>query len=215
MKKTDSTPNKIKAKVGFHGVSDTDTVKALMTAYEGLLNNPAYPTTPVSLADFKTGIDQYSALIVDAEDGGSKAKTAKNKQRVQVLKQYTLLAHYVEMACKDDLATFTSSGFTAAVRTKTPPQPLTEVRFSWIDRGANSGQIVFKPQKASGAISYEVHYALVTNGAPGPWTTLTLTDTKKVTLSGLTPAGSYQFQIRGLGKLGYSDWMDTRTFICA
>ena len=43
MKKTDSTPNKIKAKVGFHGVSDTDTVKALMTAYEGLLNNLAYP----------------------------------------------------------------------------------------------------------------------------------------------------------------------------
>ena len=42
MKRTDSTPNKIKVKVGFHGVTDTDTVKALMTAYEGLLNNPSY-----------------------------------------------------------------------------------------------------------------------------------------------------------------------------
>jgi len=110
---------------------------------------------------------------------------------------------------------FTSSGFTAVVRTKTPPQPLTEVRFSWIDRGANSGQIVFKPEKLAGAVTYEVHYGLVTNGAVGPWTTLTLTDTKKVTINGLTPAGSYQFQIRALGKLGYSDWMDTRSFICA
>jgi len=39
-----SAIRKIKAKVGFHGVSDTDVLKAGNTAYSGLLNNPAYPT---------------------------------------------------------------------------------------------------------------------------------------------------------------------------
>src|SRR5437870_8745434 len=114
MKKTVSTPNQIKAKLGLHGVSDTDTVKALMTAYQGLLNNPAYPNTPVALAAFKAGIDQFSALIIDAEDGGKKAISAKDKQRVVVIKMYAQLGHYAEAACNDDLATFNTSGFYAA-----------------------------------------------------------------------------------------------------
>src|SRR5215467_4510396 len=106
MKKTNSTPNQIKAKLGLHEVSDTDAVKAFMTSYEGLLNNPKFPTLPVDLATYKSGIDQFSALIIDAEDGGKKAISAKNKQRIVVIKMYTLLGHYVEMACNDDLATF-------------------------------------------------------------------------------------------------------------
>jgi hypothetical protein len=28
-------------------------------------------------------------------------------------------------------------------------------------------------------------------------------------------AGIYQFQIRALGVLGYTDWMDTKTFVVA
>ena len=128
MAKTKSTPNQIKAKLGLHGVSDTDTVKALMTAYEGLLNNPKYPTPPVDLATYKAGIDQYSALIIDAEDGGKKAKSAMDKQRGVVIKMYTQLGHYVEAACNDDLATFATSGFTQQVKTKTAAAPLTGAR---------------------------------------------------------------------------------------
>jgi hypothetical protein len=36
-----------------------------------------------------------------------------------------------------------------------------------------------------------------------------------VTISGLTPAGTYQFQVRALGKLGYTDWSQSMTFISA
>jgi hypothetical protein len=61
-----------------------------------------------------------------------------------------------------------------------------------------------------------VRYALEGSGAKlGPWTTVTLTAAKKITISGLTRAGIYQFQIRALGKLGYTDWLDTKTFVCA
>jgi hypothetical protein len=44
---------------------------------------------------------------------------------------------------------------------------------------------------------------------------MTLTSPKKVTISGLTPAGTYQFQVRALGKLGYTDWSPSMTFISA
>jgi len=213
--KTNSTPHQIKAKLGLHGVSDVETAKTLMAAYNGVLNNPAYSSPPVALATFKAGIDLYDALIIDAEDGGKRAKSALNKQRGVVITMYTQLGHYVETACNGDLATFTTSGFIpAAARTKTPPQPLTEAKISSIDRGPNSGDAVVKPENQTGAIAFDVRYALESaGGVLGSWTTITITRPRKVTISGLTLLGIYHFQIRALGVLGYTDWMDPKTFI--
>ena len=65
-------------------------------------------------------------------------------------------------------------------------------------------------------MAFDVRYALQgPGGALGPWTTITLTSSAKATISGLVMAGIYQFQIRALGKFGYTDWMDTKTFVCA
>src|SRR6516225_1790384 len=188
MAKAKSTSTSIKAKLGLKDVADGTVVTALTASYNGVLNNPAYPTLPFDLATYKAGIDKFSALVVDAEDGGKKAVSAKNKQREAVIKMYTLLGHYVEGACNGDLATFNSSGFTQAAKpVKTPPVPLTEAAFSSIDRGPNSGDVVVKPKNQTGAIAFDVRYALVgAGGALGPWTTVTITKAKKVTISGLT-----------------------------
>jgi hypothetical protein len=122
-----------------------------------------------------------------------------------------------EVACNDDLATFNTSGFTRVAKpVKTPPARLTEAAFSSIDRGPNSGDVVVQPDKQTGVIAFDVRYALVgAAGAIGPWTTVTLTRPRKVTISGLIMAGVYQFQVRALGVLGYTDWMDTKTFVVA
>jgi hypothetical protein len=207
---------KIKAKLNCHGVSDTDVLKAGNTAYDGLLNNAAFPNTPVPLATFRQDLDSFSALIVDAEDGGKKSISAKNKQRTEVIRVYTLLGHYVEATCNNDPAIFNTSGFTAVSKTKTAPQPLAPAKFSSIDRGPNSGQVVVKVERQKGAIAYDMHYALEgTGGVLGPWTLMTLTNAKKVTITGLTPAGTYQFQVRALGRVGYTDWSPSMTFISA
>jgi hypothetical protein len=207
---------KIKAKLGFHGVSDSDVLKAGNTAYDGMLNNTAYPNPPVALPTFRQALDSLSALIVDAEDGGKRSVSALRKQRAAVIKMYTLLGHYVEATCNDDPAVFDTSGFVAASMTRTPPQPLAEPKFSSIDRGPNSGQTVVKVESQTGAIAFDMRYALEgTGGVLGQWTTMTLTSAKKVTISGLTLAGTYQFQVRALGKLGYTDWSPSMTFICA
>ena len=211
-----STANKIKAKLAFHEVPDADALQQFTTVLQGLKNNPAYLNPPVDMATYEKGVDSFGTLLTDAQDGGKKAVSAKDKQRVAVIKMYTLLGHYVETACNDDPATFNTSGFIAVTRTKTAPQPLAGSSFQWIDRGPNSGDIVVKIAAQNGAIAYELRYTLVAGGgAPGPSTTLTLTSSRKVTLTGLTPAGTYQFQIRALGKLGYNDWSAPMTFICA
>ena len=36
----------------------------------------------------------------------------------------------------------------------------------------------------------------------------------KTTISNLTPGATYAFQVRALGRLGYTDWSDSMTFIC-
>ena len=87
-------------------------------------------------------------------------------------------------------------------------------KFSSIDCGLNSGQTVVKVEAQTGAIAFDVVYALEGSGGTlGSWTMLTLTSSKKVTLSGLTPAGTYHFQVRALGKLGYTDWSPSMMFI--
>ena len=73
-----------------------------------------------------------------------------------------------------------------------------------------------KPENQTVAIAFEVRYALQgTGGVLGSWTIVTIARPKKVTISGLTLAGIYQFQIRALGVLGYTDWMDTKTSVAA
>jgi hypothetical protein len=211
-----STGTKIKAKLGFHNVKDPDVLAALNAVYTGMKGNASYPNPPVDLAVFKTAIDSYTVLITDAQDGGKKANSAKNKQRVAAIKMYTQLGHYVEAACNDDPAVFTTSGFKPAPKGKAAQQPLAPAKFSSIDRGAISGQTVVRVARQKGAIIYEVRHALVgSGGALGSWTTLTLTSPKKVIINGLTPAGTYQFQVRALGKLGYTDWSESMTFISA
>ena len=207
---------KLKAVLGFTRTSDTDLLKVLNAVHDGINGNPAYPNPPVDMAVFRTAIDSFSVLVTDAADGGKKVTSAKNKQREAVIKDVTLLGHYVEAACNDDLATFTSSGFALASTMRTPPQPLTTASLEWIDRGPNSGQTVVKVTTLKGAISYTLRYALVgTGGVPGPWTEVILISPKKVTINNLTAGSTYAFQVRALGTLGYSDWSDSMTFICA
>ena len=52
-------------------------------------------------------------------------------------------------------------------------------------------------------------------GTLGAWTTTGLPGSKKATISNLTPATTYAFQIRALGQLGYTDWSDSKMFVVA
>jgi hypothetical protein len=216
MPNTNSTPSKIKAKLGFHGVLDSEVVKTLTVAYNGLLHNPAFPNTPVDLAIYKAGIDTFASLVADAADGGKKVIAAKDKQRVVMIKMYTQLGQYAQAACNNDPAIFSTSGFTAVSTVRTAAKPLTEAKFSSIDRGNNSGDAVVKPEGQPGVLTFDVRYALEgAGGVLGPWTVVTIAGPRKTTITGLTVTGIYHFQIRAFGKVGgYTDWMDSKTFIC-
>jgi hypothetical protein len=207
---------KLKALLGSHGTSDADLLKQFMTVHDHMNGNSTFPTPPVDMTTFKSGIDLFNTLVADAEDGGKRAISAKNKQREVMVRQYTLLGHYVEAACNDDLAAFNTSGFVAAPISRRLPQPLPPASIEWVDRGPTTGDIVVKVKALPKANSYDLQYSLVaTAGTPAsPWISLTLPGSKKVTISNLTPGAKYAFQVRAFGRLGYTDWSDPITFIC-
>ena len=210
-----TTVKKIKALLGLKGTSDPVLLKQLNAAHDGVNGNPAFSAPPGDMQTFKAGIDKFTVLVTDAEDGGKKAIAAKKKQREEMIKQYTLLGHYVEAASNGDPAVFHTSGFIAATMTRALPQPLPPASFDWIDRGPVAGQVVVKPKKLAKALSFDVRYGVEVNGVPpATWTTVTIPGSKKWTITNLTPGANYAFQIRALGRLGYTDWSASTHFIC-
>ena len=205
----------IKPLENYIGVADGELVARATHIQTNMAGNANFANPPVDLVVFKTDIDTFSALIAEAQDGSKKIRVEKNKQRAVVVRKLRLLGRYVEFACNDDMAIFKSSGFVSALITRTPSQGLSQ-KIRSIDHGVNSGQIVVQLKAVPKALSYELHYAVAVNGtAVPPWTTEVVTGVRTpVTLIGLTPGTTYAFQVRSLGKSGYSDWSDPVTFMC-
>src|SRR5579883_2219112 len=115
--------NIIKPSLGTTAMSDGDLLQRLNKVHDGMLNNPAYPSAPVDMADFKAAIDAYSAAVTATLEGGKATTVERDKRRNDVIIMLRLLGHYVEANCKNDMTTFLSSGFVAAAPAPhTPPQ---------------------------------------------------------------------------------------------
>jgi len=206
---------RIKPRLGFGRMRELDLLLRLAAICDGMTGNPAYPKPPVDMDTFAAGIATYSELITAALDGGKKAVSEKRKQREVVMKMATQLGHYVQHASDNDLAKFNTSGFVAASNIRTLPQPLPPATLKWVALGPFTGQIRVKVRGLVDAIIYDVRYAVLgAGGIVGPWTTVMLTSPKAEIFENLTPGGTYVFQVRALGRLGYTDWSDSTTFIC-
>ena len=208
--------NIIKPVLGFVGTPDPDLVSRLNAVHAGMANNPAYPNPPVDMAGFKAAIDAYTAAVAAALDGGKAAIAARDKRRADIIVMLRLLGHYVEVACKNDMPTFVSSGFVAAsTGQRTPAQPVSIPSVA-VDQGSNSGQLVVTIKAVTKARSYELRHAPVpAAGASINWTTIVVATVKPATLlNNLTPGGTYTFQVRAFGKLGFSDWSDSVNRMC-
>jgi len=106
--------NIIKPFLAVTQLPDGDLLSRLNAIYDGMLNNPAYPDPPIRMSAFKAAIDAYTAAVSAALDGGKSAIVARDKSRAYAILLMRILGHYVEMASKNDMKTFVSSGFLSA-----------------------------------------------------------------------------------------------------
>jgi hypothetical protein len=209
-KSTTPKPKKIKALLGLDKMPDGNVTPLLDGSLKGLTAHAdIFPQPPVDLKTYGAAITAYEAAIPVALDGSKTAVAQKNKLKLAAVKMYTQIAHYVEANCNEDMATFLLSGFTAANTTKTPPQPLALPSIASVTQGSNSGQLKVKIGPEKKALSYVMRYAPApANGATPQWSEQTLTTKKPVLYSNLTPGTTYIFQVKALGRLGYTDWSD-------
>ena len=109
---TTVTAKPMHALIGLTHVTDGVLGPILDSSLKGLLASAnIYSKAPLDLAAYGNLINEYKASIPAALDGSRTAVAQKDKLRSAVIKMYKQLAHYVEAACNEDMATFMLSGF--------------------------------------------------------------------------------------------------------
>jgi len=207
--------NIIQPSLGLVRLSDGDLLSRTNAVHDGMVDNTAYPSPPVSMRDFKAALDAYTAAVAATLDGGKSATVARDKCRAEVIIMLRLLGHYVEGACKNDMATFLSSGFVPASTAHQIPQPLSAPSAIRIDQG-NSGQLLVRIEPVAKARTYELRYArFQAVEATMSWIKVTVASTKPpVPINNLSPGSIYTFQARAFGQLGFSDWSTSVERMC-
>jgi hypothetical protein len=206
----------LKPVLGVGGMSDNDLLSRLNAVHDKMLNNPAYPSPPVDMPGFKAAIDAYTAAVAAALEGGKATTIERDKRRLDATIMFRLLGHYVEMTCKNDMATFVSSGFLLSTTgQRTPSQPVSIPLITSLDQGS-TGQLLVSVRPVANARHYDVRYAPDPSaGAAINWSMVTATSTKPaIPLNNLTKGVNYAVQVRAFGKLGYSDWSSPVERIC-
>ena len=181
----------------------------------GLTGNPAYPSPPVDLKTVQAAVDNLNAAMAAQLNGGPAATADKRNKKAALIGLLRRLRPYVEENCGNDLSVLLSSGFQAAVTTRVR-SPLENPSILKIGRG-NSTELVLKVTPIAHAKCYEVRSAAVgAENTPGPWQTAGMfTNSRSMTIDGLTPTTTYMFQVRAIGgSTRYSEWSNPVSHMC-
>jgi hypothetical protein len=207
----------IRLVLGFSRWSDGDILTQGYHVYESMSGNTLFPKPPISLGDFKLLLDAFRDAIAEAQFGDIRAISQRNKVRDEVIRSLRVLGHYVEHTVGDDLAGATSSGFRIQPTSfSTTPAPLSTPRMMAVEQGL-SGELLAKSKSLGrDARLYEFRCgARNSDEFPADWLTKTVTSVKSATsFRGLTPGTVYLFQVRAMGRAGYTDWSDPVSRMC-
>jgi hypothetical protein len=201
---------------GFRLQSAEQLVATGCAIIKGLTGNTAFPAPTVDLKTVQAAVDDLSAALAAQAHGGAAATAEKNNKRAALVALMRKLKHYVEDNCGNDLAVLMSSGFQAAVRSRTR-SPLANPSILDVSRG-NRAELVLQVTPIAHAKCYEVRSAGVGAGnAPGPWQSAGLfTNSRSMSINGLMPGTTYVFQVRAIGgSTGYSDLSNPASRMCA
>lgn len=200
---------------GFTRQSAKQLVTMADSVITGLTGNSAFPAPTVELKAVQDAADGLKAALAAQALGGTAATAEKNNRKEALIVLLRRLKFYVEDNCGNDRAVLLSSGFQAAVSTRTR-SPLANPSILSIGFG-NSAELVLRVTPIAHARCYDVRSAAVGAGnVPGPWQDAGLfTDSRSMTIAGLVPGTTYVFQVRAIGgSTGYSDWSNPVSHMC-
>ena len=150
-------PQHLRIADGFRTKSAEQLAAAAEAIITGLTGNPAFPSPPVELKTVQGAVDELNAALAAQAHGGTAATAEKRNKQEALITLLRMLKHYVEDNCGNDAAILLSSGFQAALTTRTRA-PLGNPSILGLDRG-NTGELVLKVTPIARAKCYEVRSA--------------------------------------------------------
>jgi hypothetical protein len=176
-------------------------VGAIIAAMTG---NKSYLNPSPTLAAVIAALNEFTAALSAAADGGVTLTAIKNAKRAALVSLIRALALYVQGACNGDLAVLKSSGFPTQ---KPQPQPVGILPVPanlTVALGMRSGELDASVTPVPGASTYT--WRVTAASAPGIVVQLEQTTASSNTLTGLTPGVVYNVEANAVGAAGPSGW---------
>ncbi len=176
---------------GFSNLDDGELDIEAANAVTGLTDNDNFTFTGTDLTGFTKASGTYHASLSALKTGGQAATVAKNEAREALLPLFTAVAIIVNQQAKGNLTALLSSGIKLAAAHEHHQQP-SPVNLQ-VANGANGSMIVsvkHSPVGDHGTVFAFTQDAKSTD--PSTWTQKSV-NAHKATITGLTPATSYEF----------------------
>jgi hypothetical protein len=122
-----------------------------------LTDNPHFPVTSPTLANFSVIKNEYSAALQNSAEGAKTAVAIKNQAKTTLLQNMRFLAANIESLAQGDRAMLVSSGFELATEGENIPPLAAPTNFA-ISDGANAGELKLTVKGVPNAVSYLHEY---------------------------------------------------------
>lgn len=172
-----------------------------MAAAAATFTNP--PVTMAALATAKTSLDTAAFAAVKGSVAQTAARDAAHGVLAGLLRT---LASYVEGIAQGDQVKIRLAGFQPVAHEHGPSIVLDKPVITAVLNNVTT-QLLLRLKAVKNAHSYEVDIAV----GDGSWQKGTSgTNSRQLTLTGLTPGTLYKIRVRAIGgSTGFSDWSDT------
>ena len=189
--------------------SDAELINDITVVIMGVGGNVAiYPKPLPDMPTIQKSLDNFSAGVAAAADGGPSATSKKNNLRLILTGQVRQLASYVQVACGGDMTNLLLSGFPVQKPTRSPIGVLPAPVNPMLALGSRSGELDASANPVFGASIY--NWKLTSNVAGAPVLTQQTT-ASYVTFANLTPGVIYTATVNVVGAAGPSDWSQPAT----
>ncbi len=201
---------KHQARGGFSNIPDDELLVQANTVLQAMDGNANFPTPVPDLADVITARDDFAAkLAIARKRSGPEETSAKVDARSVLTDLLKRLAFYVSTTADGSLTVLLSSGFRTTAypqRGRVPEQPF-GMR---LERGRQSGQLMFNMEKVRGTLYYEYRYGPKPDGEIEPqWGEPLVTTSSRVNLiAPVTAMVRYYVQARACNGYGKSEWSE-------
>lgn len=203
MKKLKPTP---RINFGFDHFSGPAFNNKAGAIYEGLFENPDFPTPTPDMATFNTARLAYSNALEKAASRSVDDIAAKDKARTVLTAMLVELGNYVTLTANGDVNKLVSSRFTLRKQREAKPELQKPKNLKLAD-GINPGVINDSVDAVTGARSYSHEYTMDPLTPDSVWTVISSTS-RKCTIKNLQSGMKYWFRVAAVGvrnQFNYSD----------